>query len=116
MEPIKVSVDVKVDFSESAKSFLASLFQSSCKAAPTPIPTSAPAPAAPTPTPTAPAPAPTPAPASSITIEDVRKVLAEKVNSHRSEIKDKLNELGAPSVTKLEQSKYQEMYDFLTSL
>ena len=53
---------------------------------------------------------------SSITIEDVRKVLQVKVNEHRQTIKDKLNELGAPSVTKLDSSKYKEMFDFLNSL
>lgn len=68
------------------------------------------------------APAPKPEPAkpvvkpSSIGIEDVRKVLASKVNDHRDAIKEKLNELGAPSVTKLAKEKYQEMYDFLISL
>lgn len=68
-------------------------------------------------------PAPKPEPAkqaeaakSSVGIEDVRKVLALKVNDHRDAIKEKLNELGAPSVTKLAKEKYQEMYDFLISL
>lgn len=55
-------------------------------------------------------------PASTISIESVRAVLATKVNDHREAIKNKLNELGAPSVTKLDPSKYQEMYDFLNSL
>jgi len=55
-------------------------------------------------------------PASTITIESVRAVFATKVNDHREAIKNKLNELGAPSVTKLDPSKYQEMYDFLNSL
>lgn len=70
-----------------------------------------------------PAQKPTPEPAkqaeatkSSVGIEDVRKVLASKVNDHRDVIKEKLNELGAPSVTKLAKEKYQEMYDFLISL
>lgn len=65
------------------------------------------------------APAPKPqnqAAAPTVSIEDVRKVLAEKVNDHRETIKGKLEELGAPSVTKLDPSKYQEMYDFLSSL
>ena len=43
-------------------------------------------------------------------------MLAEKVNEHRDEIKQKLNELGAPSVTKLDPAKYDEMYNFLESL
>ena len=75
-----------------------------------------------------PAPAPAPAPAqpepskekqgtaSSVNIEDVRKALAEKVNDHRAAIKDKLTSFGAPSVTKLDPARYQEMYDFLKSL
>ena len=64
-------------------------------------------------------PAPKPqnqAAAPTVSIEDVRKVLAEKVNDHRETIKGKLEELGAPSVTKLDPSKYQEMFDFLGSL
>lgn len=51
-----------------------------------------------------------------IDIEDVRKVLSEKVNEHRAEIKAKLTELGAPSVTKLDPAKYLEMYNFLSAL
>ena len=102
MEPIKVSVDVTVDLSESAKAFVTALFAKS----------STPASEAPA----APAKPATSASASTITIEDVRKALSEKVNAHRNEIKDKLSALGAPSVTKLDQSKYQEMYDFLIAL
>ena len=49
-------------------------------------------------------------------IDDVRKLLVTKINSHRPEIKDKLSELGAPSVTKLEQSKYPDFVSFLNSL
>ena len=43
-------------------------------------------------------------------------MLAKKVNEHRDVIKQKLNELGAPSVTKLDTAKYDEMYNFLESL
>ena len=43
-------------------------------------------------------------------------MLAQKVNEHRDVIKQKLNEFGAPSVTKLDPSKYDEMYNFLESL
>lgn len=119
MEPIKVSVDVTVDLSESAKAFVTALFAKSStpaseahaatakSAAPTKTASEAPA---------APAKPATSAPASTITIEDVRKALSEKVNAHRNEIKDKLSALGAPSVTKLDQSKYQEMYNFLIAL
>lgn len=49
-------------------------------------------------------------------IEDVRKALIEKVNDHRDEIKQKLTELGALSVTKLDPAKYDEMFNFLTNL
>ena len=44
------------------------------------------------------------------------RLAAQKVNEHRDVIKQKLNELGAPSVTKLNPSKYDEMYNFLESL
>ena len=108
MEPIKVSVDVTVDLSESAKAFVTALFAKSSTPA-------SEAPAAPA-KPAAPVKPATSASASTITIEDVRKALSEKVNAHRNEIKDKLSALGAPSVTKLDQSKYQEMYDFLIAL
>ena len=43
-------------------------------------------------------------------------MLAQKVNEHRDTIKQKLDEFGAPSVTKLDPSKYDEMYNFLESL
>lgn len=51
-----------------------------------------------------------------ISIEDVRTALTAKVNDHRGVIRDKLTALGAKSVTTLDPSKYQEMYDFLNSL
>ena len=66
-----------------------------------------------------PAPSAPAAPAASFaskSIEDVRGMLAKKVNEHRDVIKQKLNELGAPSVTKLDPAKYDEMYNFLESL
>lgn len=131
MEPIKVSVDVTVDFSESAKAFVTALFAKSSHTtseAPTaPMPPAcevakpaSEAPAASTKPASealaAPAKPASEAPASTITIEDVRKALSEKVNAHRNEIKDKLTELGAPSVTKLSQDKYQDMYNFLIAL
>lgn len=118
MEPIKVSVDVTVDLSESAKAFVTALFaKSSTHASEAPAAPAKPAPVKPaSEAPAAPAKPATSAPASTITIEDVRKALSEKVNAHRNEIKDKLSALGAPSVTKLDQSKYQEMYNFLIAL
>lgn len=133
METIKISVEVSVNLSENTQKFLTSLFGNaiapSAPAAPAskPAPTT-PAPAKPTPQPAAPAqtkPAATPAPgapaapaasSASKSIEDVRGMLAKKVNEHRDVIKQKLNELGAPSVTKLDPAKYDEMYNFLESL
>lgn len=133
METIKISVEVSVNLSENTQNFIKSLFGNaiapSVPAAPAaPAAPAKPAPAKPTTQPAAPAqtqsaakPAPSApaAPAASSAsknIEDVRGMLAEKVNEHRDEIKQKLNELGAPSVTKLDPAKYDEMYNFLESL
>lgn len=139
METIKISVEVSVNLSENTQKFLTSLFAtgvpsgaqvaaSVSKPAPAPAVPVKPAPAKPTPQPAAPAqtqsaaaPAPSApaAPAASSaskSIEDVRGMLAKKVNEHRDVIKQKLNELGAPSVTKLDPAKYDEMYNFLESL
>ena len=140
MEAFKISVEVSVNLSENTQSFIKSLFGGAIVATtqaqkPTPTvsakPASKPAPVQ-SPKPQAPAAAPaptksavTPAPgapaaqvASSVSksIEDVRKMLAQKVNEHRDVIKQKLNEFGAPSVTKLDPSKYDEMYNFLNAL
>lgn len=139
METIKISVEVSVNLSENTQNFIKSLFGNaiapSAPAAPTAKPAPAapaapakPAPAKPTTQPAAPAqtrsaaePAPS-APAApaafsaSKSIEDVRGMLTKKVNEHRVEIKQKLNELGAPSVTRLNPAKYDEMYNFLESL
>lgn len=79
-------------------------------------PAAAPAPTKPAATPAPGAPAAQAASSASKSIEDVRKMLAQKVNEHRDDIKQKLNELGAPSVTKLDPSKYDEMYNFLEAL
>lgn len=136
METIKISVEVSVNLSENTQKFLTSLFGNaiapSAPAAPASKPAPAapakPAPAKPTPQPAAPAqtqsaaePAPSvpAAPAASSaskSIEDVRGMLAKKVNEHRDVIKQKLIALGAPSVTKLDPAKYDEMYNFLESL
>ena len=104
------------------------MYKRQALAKPAPAALAKPAPAKPTPQPAAPAqtqsvakPAPSApaAPAASSaseSIEDVRRMLAKKVNEHRDVIKQKLNELGAPSVTKLDPAKYDEMYNFLESL
>lgn len=132
MEPIKIEVSVELKLSEDVKNIISSLVSNSSKPV-APATTAKPAPAAPTAKP-APAPdkpavpaaKPAPAPAkpaakpaedkAEVSIEDVRKALASKVANHRAEIKDKLDEFGAPSVTKLDPAKYQEMLDYLNSL
>lgn len=139
MEAIKISVEVSVNLSESTQNFIKSLFVTPrCEdrkpetAAKPAAPVAQPAVPAQPKKPTAPAaasapskPAATPAPgvsaapvasSASKNIEDVRGMLAKKVNDHRDVIKQKLNELGAPSVTKLDPAKYDEMYNFLTAL
>ena len=144
MEAIKISVEVGVNLSENTQNFIKSLFggamvtattqaQKPAPAAPAgpakpvsqPAPTPAPKSQAPAAVPAPTKPAATPAPgapaaqaasSASKSIEDVRKMLAQKVNEHRDAIKQKLNEFGAPSVTKLDPSKYDEMYNFLESL
>lgn len=137
METIKISVEVSVNLSENTQKFLTSLFAAGVPSGaqvaasvskPVPAAPAKPAPAKPTPQPAAPAqtqsaaePAPSApaAPAASSaskSIEDVRGMLVKKVNEHRDAIKQKLNELGAPSVTKLDPAKYDEMYSFLESL
>ena len=137
MEAIKISVEVSVNLSENTQNFIKSLFAAGLPSGaqvaasvskPAPAALAKPAPAKPTsqpaaPAPTKPAAAPAPgAPAAqaassaSKSIEDVRAMLAKKVNEHRDVIKQKLNELGAPSVTKLDPAKYDEMFNFLESL
>ena len=140
METIKIAIDVNVNLSESTQAFVKNLFGGHCVCnsapvvqapskpvvEPEPVKPQATASTAPTVQPAAPAPskpAVEPAPgqpaapvATSVNIEDVRKALAEKINDYRSVIKQKLNELGAPSVTKLDPTKYNEMYEFLKAL
>ena len=123
MEAIKISIDVNVNFSESAMAFIKSLvIPVSCgcntfneeSAKPVEEEAKPAKPAKPAEEKAKPAKEETVAVERSI--EDVRKVLAEKVNEHRETIKQKLNTLGAPSVTKLDPAKYDEMYNFLMSL
>ena len=134
LEPIKVSVDVNVHLSEKTEGFILDLVKSIMpdvvKAPAAPAATAAPAakpeskPAAPAAKseskPAAPAAKSESKPANTasdnISIEDVREALSKKVATHRSEIKEKLTELGAPSVTKLDKSKYSDMLNFLNSL
>lgn len=53
---------------------------------------------------------------SQYTIEQVRKLLSVKVDEHRSKIVDKLESLGATSVTTLKPEKYIEFVEYLNSL
>lgn len=113
LEPIKVSVDVNIHLSEKTEQFILGLFSGKS--------VNNAQPAAPASKPAAPAskpeskPADT-APSDNVSIEDVREALSKKVATHRNEIKEKLTELGAPSVTKLDKSKYSDMLNFLNSL
>ena len=94
-------------------------FQPAPAPAPAPKPqarAAAPVPTKPAATPAPGAPAAQAASSASKSIEDVRKMLVQKVNEHRDVVKQKLNEFGAPSVTKLDPSKYDELYNFLESL
>lgn len=133
METVKISIEVSVNLSENTQKFLTSLFAAGVPsgaqvAASVSKPTHQSESVKPTPQPAAsaqtqsaakPAPSAPVAPAASSaskSIEDVRGMLAKKVNEHRDVIKQKLNELGAPSVTKLDPAKYDEMYNFLKSL
>lgn len=113
METLKISVEVCVNLSENTQSFIKSLFGGAAVAATIQAQKPAPAALAKPASPQAPAEA---APSTSKSIEDVRKMLAQKVNEHRDAIKQKLTEFGAPSVTKLDPAKYDEMYNFLESL
>lgn len=135
MEAIKISVEVSVNLSENTQNFIKSLFSSACnqvssapaqskEIAPVEVeqpkkpsaPAAAPVQTKPVAEPAPSAPAAPAVSSASKSIEDVRGMLAKKVNDHRDAIKDKLTQLGAPSVTKLDPSKYDEMYNFLASL
>lgn len=142
MEPIQINVTVKFD--DATQAFLSSLFGNVTKPAveqpklakpaeqvkPVAEQTK-PAPAEPAPAkpaePAGSAPAKPAEPVatatiatapkqSSITIDSLRELAMTKMNAHRVEIKQKLTELGTPSITKLDVPKYQEMHDFLKGL
>lgn len=118
MDPIKIQVSVELNLSDDAKKFIASCVSNAL------VPADSAAPvveekkpeAKPAATTAAVKPAEAKPVATTISIDDVRKALASKVANHRSEIKEKLEELGAPSVTKLDKAKYQEMLDYLNTL
>lgn len=83
----------------------------------------------------APAPAPAPAPRKTeepepmpmdansslgsdpaVSIQDIRTLLASKVDNHRETIRAKLTELGAKNVTGLDVRNYDAFYEFLKDL
>lgn len=131
METIKISVDVNIELSESTKSFLTDLFRGATKMVDEGAKSlvdekpKAPAKAAKAkveiPTETAPAELTAQAEPEQpkevlITIEQIRQELMAKVKDNREVIAEKLNELGAQSVTKLETGKYAEFFNFLKGL
>lgn len=76
-----------------------------------------------------PAPAPAPAPKKTeepepmpmdsdpaVSIQDIRTLLASKVDNHREAIRAKLTELGARNVTGLDARNYDAFYEFLKDL
>lgn len=75
----------------------------------------------------APAPAPVPEPMPmdansslgsdpAVSIQDIRTLLASKVDNHRETIRAKLTELGAKNVTGLDARNYDAFYEFLKDL
>lgn len=69
-----------------------------------------------------PAPAPAPVPKKTeesdpaVSIQDIRTLLASKVDNHREAIRAKLTELGARNVTGLDARNYDAFYEFLKDL
>lgn len=73
----------------------------------------------------APAPVPEPMPMDAnsslgsdpaVSIQDIRTLLASKVDNHRETIRAKLTELGAKNVTGLDARNYDAFYEFLKDL
>ena len=66
----------------------------------------------------APAPAPrkTEEPDPAVSIQDIRILLASKVDNNRETIRAKLTELGAKNVTGLDARNYDSFYEFLKDL
>ena len=135
MEPIKIELQVSLNLSDETKKFfegvVTGILATTTKACGCYIPTvqtdidlikpaAEPAkpikPAAEPAKPIKPAAEPVQTETNEISIDDVRKLLASKINDNRPAIKDKLSELGAPSVTKLDPAKYSDFVSFLNSL
>lgn len=71
----------------------------------------------PEPQPAAPAADPEPQPeAVQVSLDEVKQVFFQKLAGHRDEIRKKINELGAPSLSLIESAKLPEMLSFLQSL
>ena len=51
-----------------------------------------------------------------VSIQDIRTLLASKVDNHRETIRAKLTELGAKNVTGLDGRNYDAFYEFLKDL
>lgn len=51
-----------------------------------------------------------------VSIQDIRTLLASKVDNHRETIRAKLTELGAKNVTGLDARNYDAFYEFLEDL
>lgn len=51
-----------------------------------------------------------------VSIQDIRTLLANKVDNHREAIRAKLTELGAKNVTGLDARNYDAFYEFLKDL
>lgn len=51
-----------------------------------------------------------------VSIQDIRTLLASKVDNHRENIRAKLTELGAKNVTGLDARNYDAFYEFLKDL
>lgn len=51
-----------------------------------------------------------------VSIQDIRTLLASKVDNHREDIRAKLTELGAKNVTGLDARNYDAFYEFLKDL
>lgn len=54
--------------------------------------------------------------APAVPIQDIRTLLASKVDNHREAIRAKLTELGAKNVTGLDVRNYDSFYEFLKDL
>ena len=51
-----------------------------------------------------------------VSIQDIRTLLASKVDNHRETIRAKLSELGAKNITGLDARNYDAFYEFLKDL